>query len=248
MRCQEFEANVTDLARSGVPNLPNLMDAAIRTEALRHAEACPDCGSLLARHRRLSEALRAVADCSTDQPPAFVEATLLEAFRQKHSAPVSVRRNPLQWLAIAAVLLAAIGAATFLINDREAPRTPETAEKRPAPPMPEPPANPPELAPVEQPENRIAVSHTPAMAKTRRGARRSPDRMTGREITTDFMPIAYGAEYIPIESGQIIRVRMPRSALISYGLPASPDRLDEKVKADILVGNDGLAHAIRFVQ
>lgn len=86
------------------------------------------------------------------------------------------------------------------------------------------------------------------MVKARRGARRSPDRMTGREITTDFMPIAYGAEYIPIESGQIIRVRMPRSALISYGLPASPDRLDEKVKADILVGNDGLAHAIRFVQ
>jgi len=248
MRCQEFEIHVTDLARSGVPNLPNLMDAAIRADALRHAEECPDCGSLLAGHRRLNEALQAVADRSSDQPPAFIEAALLDAFRERHSAPASVRRNPLQWLAIAAVLLAAIGAATFLISDTEAPRTPETAHQRPAPPIPEPPAYPPAPTPVDQPDNRIAVSHSPAMIKARRSARRSPDRMTGREITTDFMPIAYGSEYIPIESGQIIRVRMPRSALISYGLPASPDRFDEKVKADILVGNDGLAHAIRFVQ
>jgi hypothetical protein len=50
------------------------------------------------------------------------------------------------------------------------------------------------------------------------------------------------------DGGHIVRVELPRSALVRFGLPVNMDRMNEKVKADVWLGVDGLAHAIRFVQ
>jgi hypothetical protein len=36
--------------------------------------------------------------------------------------------------------------------------------------------------------------------------------------------------------------------MLSMGLPVNMDRYSERVKADVLLGADGLARAIRFVQ
>jgi hypothetical protein len=51
-----------------------------------------------------------------------------------------------------------------------------------------------------------------------------------------------------MERGEVIRVQMPGSALIAFGLPVNIERADVPVKADLLVGEDGLARAIRFVR
>jgi hypothetical protein len=67
------------------------------------------------------------------------------------------------------------------------------------------------------------------------------------EYTTDFFPLDYGEAQTPMESGELIRVQMPRSALVRFGLPVNVERADVPVKADLLVGEDGLARAIRFV-
>jgi hypothetical protein len=50
------------------------------------------------------------------------------------------------------------------------------------------------------------------------------------------------------DGAQVVRVELPRSAMVSLGLPVNMDRYGERVKADVLLGADGLAHAIRFVQ
>ena len=50
------------------------------------------------------------------------------------------------------------------------------------------------------------------------------------------------------EGGQLVRVELPRSALVAFGLPMNVNRYDEKVKADVFFGSDGMARAIRFVQ
>jgi hypothetical protein len=50
------------------------------------------------------------------------------------------------------------------------------------------------------------------------------------------------------DGGQLVRVELPRSAMASFGLPVNLDRANERVKADVLVGSDGQARAIRFVQ
>jgi hypothetical protein len=41
---------------------------------------------------------------------------------------------------------------------------------------------------------------------------------------------------------------MPRSALIAFGLPVNVEHADAPVNAELLLGEDGMARAIRFVR
>jgi hypothetical protein len=68
------------------------------------------------------------------------------------------------------------------------------------------------------------------------------------EIATEFMPLGYLNAASLQDGGQIVRVEVPRSTMASFGLPVNMDRYNERVKADVLLGVDGVAHAIRFVQ
>ncbi|HEV7475635.1 MAG TPA: hypothetical protein VGN90_16390 [Pyrinomonadaceae bacterium] len=71
---------------------------------------------------------------------------------------------------------------------------------------------------------------------------------TDSEVATHFMPLGYAGPINPQDGGQLVRVELPRSAMLSLGLPVNMDRYGERVKADVLLGPDGLARAIRFVQ
>ncbi|MBI3652455.1 MAG: hypothetical protein HY231_15650 [Acidobacteria bacterium] len=68
------------------------------------------------------------------------------------------------------------------------------------------------------------------------------------EIATPFLSLTQGYTLPMAEGGQLVRVELPRSALLSFGLPVNAARLNEPVKADVVVGNDGIARAIRFVR
>jgi hypothetical protein len=68
------------------------------------------------------------------------------------------------------------------------------------------------------------------------------------EITTDFLPLSYGSNISQLDDGQVVRLELPRSALQSFGLPVNAERAGERVKADVLLGHDGVARAIRFVR
>jgi hypothetical protein len=69
------------------------------------------------------------------------------------------------------------------------------------------------------------------------------------EVTSGFMPLMYSA--VPMTDGQLVRLEVPRRALTTFGLTA-PEVIDadaavETVLVDVLVGEDGLARAVRFV-
>ncbi|HEY2930907.1 MAG TPA: hypothetical protein VGK99_04110 [Acidobacteriota bacterium] len=68
-----------------------------------------------------------------------------------------------------------------------------------------------------------------------------------QEITSDFFSLNYDAGSNAVDAGQLIRVKMPRSSLLSFGLPMNVERASEPIQADVLVGQDGRARAIRFV-
>ena len=68
------------------------------------------------------------------------------------------------------------------------------------------------------------------------------------EIATYFIPLMNRELFTQIDGGQVMRVELPRSALMSFGLPMDMERASERIKADVVVGNDGLARAIRFVR
>jgi len=59
-----------------------------------------------------------------------------------------------------------------------------------------------------------------------------------------------GAGSLPrFESGQLMRVELPASVVLSLGLrPSRPLRNDGTVQTDVLVGQDGYARAVRLVQ
>jgi hypothetical protein len=68
------------------------------------------------------------------------------------------------------------------------------------------------------------------------------------EIATDFIPLTHAGSLAPEDGGQVMRVELPRSALVSFGLAMNVEREGERIKADVLVGEDGVARAIRFVR
>jgi hypothetical protein len=67
-----------------------------------------------------------------------------------------------------------------------------------------------------------------------------------KEVTTEFYSLMDAPP--PFDRGELLRVSLPASAMRSVGLPVREDRLDEMVQADVLVGEEGLARAIRFVR
>lgn len=69
-----------------------------------------------------------------------------------------------------------------------------------------------------------------------------------RRVFTEFIPVVYGQPFHPDDGGRIVRVRMPRTTLVSFGLPVNQDRLDERIQADVLLGEDNLVRAVRFEQ
>ncbi|MCA1635765.1 MAG: hypothetical protein LC802_19275 [Acidobacteria bacterium] len=69
------------------------------------------------------------------------------------------------------------------------------------------------------------------------------------EIVTDFIPLSQGGARLSAgDGGQVVRIELPRSALERFGLPMNVERANERVKADVLLGEDGMARAIRFVR
>ena len=189
--------------------------------------------------------------------PASVETKVLEAFRARKVVPITVKRsNSRYWLAaIAAVLLIAMGVVALRWQSAgETPGGPALAEKEsPAKPKDEPN----NLTPNEpQKENEYQAINQPAKQNELKPVRPQRVRRSekplvanhAREIATDFIPLRYMNAASLQDGGQVVRVELPRSALANFGLPVNMDRYNEKVKADVIFGVDGLAHAIRFVQ
>jgi hypothetical protein len=69
-----------------------------------------------------------------------------------------------------------------------------------------------------------------------------------REITTEFIPLMQDAGFAQSEGVHLVRVELPRSALSSFGIPVNAEHSGGRVKADVLLGEDGTARAIRFVR
>ncbi len=65
------------------------------------------------------------------------------------------------------------------------------------------------------------------------------------EIKTEFIALSYARDP---ESGQIVRVKVPSSMMVSLGLVTSVKAPSEMVDAEVLVGDDGLTRAIRFIR
>jgi hypothetical protein len=67
-----------------------------------------------------------------------------------------------------------------------------------------------------------------------------------RELATDFFPLTGIA--LPFEHGEVVRVTVPAATMLTVGLPVPEERMADPIQADVLIGEEGLARAIRFVR
>ena len=255
MNCQNFETIINDLARD------QIMDAAARDSALGHASACARCAARLADERMLTAGLRRLAaTAGAEEAPARVEARLLAALReQKTLAPSTTVVNPyshrLRRLAIAAAaaIIVVVALAAIRFNQSDGVDRIEQAQglnlkdQLAEPNRTMPVERQPALAIGNQQHSTQKVSRRNLVSRTKRPPR-TVDTGATSEIATDFIPLVQGDSLNLMESGHLVRVELPRSALVSFGLPMNMERADQRVKADVVVGNDGLARAIRFVR
>lgn len=251
MNCQRFEDAVNDLARE------QILDADARTAALQHADGCERCAGRLEDERTISLQLRGLAESiESAGAPERVEERLLVAFDKfalkQFPAPVtSTHYYRPQYVigAIAAALLIVFGlfAIRWFAPTKKSAGPLIAVTSSPASTGIITPSRPPIVL-----ERQVRPAIPARKSSVRRGngasAKASSANPGNTEVATDFIPVTYGGAANLADGGRMVRVELPRSAMASFGLPVNMDRANEKVKADVLMGLDGLAHAIRFVR
>jgi hypothetical protein len=102
------------------------------------------------------------------------------------------------------------------------------------------------FAAIAIPAWRTATVHVPVRVPVidSAGPAETPARPAPGEIATEFFPLMYSN--VPVTNGQTIRIELPETALAAFGIEA--DDVSGTVLADVLVGQDGLARAVRFVR
>lgn len=238
MNCEEFLGLATDLARGG--DFPH--DAAV------HYSECQSCAARFSEQRELTDLLSSLARAHESlEAPMKVEAQLVSAFREQ-----SRKQSTVPWPAVAASVIVVVLAISVYRNRTETvhtqtPKTPAVAVKPSgsgASPccvveFRELPAKPP--ANARQRRKRAATAKFVTAKRNNSGERE-------REITTEFFPLPYGNPLEPITSAQIVRIRLPRSAMKAVGLPVNENRIAGEVDADVMIGDDMAVRAIRFVK
>ncbi len=90
----------------------------------------------------------------------------------------------------------------------------------------------------------------PTVVEASHPARHVPIRKASPKVNvvrpTGFVELPWTAGLPAFESGEIVRMEVPVASLPAYGIDISSGA-DRPVEADILIGQDGLARAIRLV-
>lgn len=251
MNCQKFENVVSELARG------QIMEAELQAEALLHVGECETCASRFREQESLTAGLRALAsNMEAMRAPEHVEQRLREAFRRREAVPlVAPSTGPdhrRYWISAAAAVLL-IFASVVAVRWRTLNVSPQEVVKQTEAPPRITVAN--TNAPVKEltaeppaKRRRNNISRRPRLETLRQQVDTVAINRPPNEIATEFMPLGYMNAANLQDGGQIVRVELPRSTLANFGFPVNMDRYNEKVKADVVLGVDGLAHAIRFVQ
>lgn len=273
MNCERFQTVVADLARDDSMDAA-LRAAALEHvgACARCAQIMVDQNALSEGLQSVAAEMKSLG------APADVEERVLAAFRERIGVrPIQSARPrwPYWTSAAAAVLLVVFGLwglwlwRSQVASTKQLPAQANT--KGATAPTPKEQLRPEPVdgtqAPVQstQSSNGVAprtprvrgqrASHLPQVAKPGnpkpadvKPATEVATTAETNEVATDFVPVGYGSAWDLQDGGQLVRVELPRSALARFGLPMNMDRADESIKADVLVGADGLARAIRFVK
>jgi len=191
--------------------------------AVEHARECPACAASLETHGRLAGGLRSLsADCRRTEAPARVEARLRARFRDYSGlgAAPSWRTAWVPVLTMAGAVAAVLVLGIFLVRGHQ----PQPAARR-APARLQARMELAQAAPLPAPE-----LYADAL-----------DPQSG------FITLAGASENDAGDGVNLVRLELPRSSMIALGYAVSADRAADTVEAEVVLGPDGLARAVRFL-
>src|SRR5258708_2909812 len=174
--------------------------------------------------QELLNALRGLAADGPRQAPPHIEEFLVAELRRR-----SRSRHTRVWWSISAISAIAAG-VTVLVWMRPAP-----------------PKSAPVVAQVKARE--LPRATTPAVVSAvqkSHAIRRVRARPANAALS--FYPLPSASELPPVENAMVVRVQLPMSSLRLMGLLVSEESSAQRIQADVLVGQDGLARGVRFVQ
>lgn len=180
---------------------------------------------------QVKNALRALAEHDrAEEAPAFIEARVLAEFRARK------RRSWMPWAGLMATAAALMAAILWMPQPGE--RQLPVAQEPFRPPIEDVVITAPDL-PVQP------VPSNPVPPTRRVPARAAVAAPQPQEVVTQFFPLMDVMP--PLERGEIYRVTVPASTMRVVGIPVSRELWNQRVEAEVLVGEEGLARAIRFV-
>lgn len=196
---------------------------------------------------RLDNGLKALREADAGRGASKeTESLLLAAFREHHATRSRRWRPSLRGLAaVAAAAVVAVLAVTRLISPPGVQAPPALARREPV--LRQPPGGITKVGPAVPSVQARAVPKRSRTPMRRPEPESPPVTVSSRPNLDDFMAIPYAPPFMLHDQGQVVRVRVPRQSLRSLGLPVNEDRMFERVPADLLMGEDGVPRAIRFV-
>lgn len=276
MNCPDFEKMIVDLAREQIMDARERANGLAHAQACaRCAARLADERVLTGGLRSLAmsaQALEAPAHVEAALLAAFRERDKVAVLKPAAQPAPSVSRAHWRWatgIAAAVALLFVAFAATRIQQPSPQQlllaRTPQPLKITMEFSVPvEPSSNPvpvefagtrlyqSQLASVRTPGRRLnnleGINGAGTLRRSLQPVNALASNSTASDIATDFIPLTYGASLDGMDGGHVVRVELPRTALAQFGLPVNAERSAEPVKADVLMGDDGLARAIRFVR
>ncbi len=68
------------------------------------------------------------------------------------------------------------------------------------------------------------------------------------DFRNEFIALPNTEDLAPNDEMNMVRVELPRSSMIALGFAVSEERASEPVEADVMLGADGVARAVRFLE
>lgn len=227
MNCSVCKSRLIEVARGG--RLEPVMAV--------HLNSCGPCSDFLEAQRRLSVATRSVAVLGRAAAlPAGLEGELLAEFEAVRR--VSPRPRYFWPVAGAFALAAALMGVVVLLRapERQVVSAPQAVASSAAPASVE-------AVPVPAPLGLRPVTVPPRPIRPVREAAPGPPEPQEEA----FMSIPYTMPLAPEERANVVRMEVPVAALIAAGLTMRVRDMSASASADVLVGEDGRARAVRLV-
>ncbi len=182
-----------------------------------HLRGCPACVAVLARQRQVAAGLRGLAAESRRVQAPARLEGRLMAAFRGEGGMTEIPLRARWWSPVAAWVAAAALITAAALL---------SLRSREAQPLP---ATAPQMA---------AVDWTFGLAIEDAG---------GGTEEGEFIALPNAEQLPPPAQVNMVRVELPRSAMISLGYDVKAEEAGEMVEADIVLGSDGLARAVRFL-